>query len=151
MMTAKPTKRNKELTGEYTKPITMAIPHSDTPANGSGDVATLTSCLLRPMLLGAGLCGAVRVRAAAGAAAYGQSRVACVEVCSVSARAEWGAAASGPAFRPGATTAGGRPGSGGRGGRECTCRVRVVGIGVRAAAALAGCGVRAAWAGVELK
>ena len=27
-------------------------------------------CLLRPMLLGAGLCGAVRARAAAGAAAY---------------------------------------------------------------------------------
>jgi hypothetical protein len=67
----------------------------------------------------------------------------------VSARAEWGATASGPAFLPGAATAGGRPGSGGRGGRECACRARVVGVGVRAAAARAGCGVRAAWAGVE--
>ena len=43
MMTAKPTKRNKELTGEYIKPITPAIPHSDTPASGSGDAATLTT------------------------------------------------------------------------------------------------------------
>jgi len=82
-------------------------------------------------------------------ARVGRSRVACVEVCAVSARAEWLAAASGPAFRPGAATAGGRPGSGGRGGRECACRARVVGIGVRAAAVRAGCGVRATWAGVE--
>jgi hypothetical protein len=43
MMTPKPTKRNKELTGEYSKPITMTIPHSDTPASGSGDAATLTT------------------------------------------------------------------------------------------------------------
>jgi hypothetical protein len=43
MMTPKPTKRNKELTGEYIKPITPAIPHSDTPASGSGDAATLTT------------------------------------------------------------------------------------------------------------
>ena len=43
MMTPKPTKRNKELTGEYIKPITPAIPHSDFPASGSGDAAPLTT------------------------------------------------------------------------------------------------------------
>ena len=34
-ITVKPTKGNTELTGEYTKPITTAIPLSDNPASGS--------------------------------------------------------------------------------------------------------------------
>ena len=42
-ITAKPTKRNKELTDECAKPITTAIPHSDTQASGSGDAALLTT------------------------------------------------------------------------------------------------------------
>jgi hypothetical protein len=42
-ITAKPTKINTELTGEYTKPITPAIPISDTPASGSGDATLLTT------------------------------------------------------------------------------------------------------------
>jgi len=41
--TAKPTKSNTELTGKYTKPITTAIPLSDTPASGSGDATLLTT------------------------------------------------------------------------------------------------------------
>ena len=43
MITAKPTKSNTELTGEYTKPITTAIPLSDTPASGSGVATLLTT------------------------------------------------------------------------------------------------------------
>jgi hypothetical protein len=43
MITAKPTKSNTELTGEYTKPITTAIPLSDTPASGSGNATLLTT------------------------------------------------------------------------------------------------------------
>jgi hypothetical protein len=50
--------------------------------------------LLRPMLLGAGLCGAGRARAAAGAAACTSpgraARVACAGVYAVPARAGWG-------------------------------------------------------------
>ena len=42
-MIARPTKRNKEFTGEYAKPNTTATPHSDTPASGSGDAASLTT------------------------------------------------------------------------------------------------------------
>ena len=43
MMTPKPSKRSKELTGEYITPITPAILHSDTPSSGSGDAVTLTT------------------------------------------------------------------------------------------------------------
>ena len=41
--TAKPTKSNTELTGKYTKPITTAIPLSDTPASGGRDATLLTT------------------------------------------------------------------------------------------------------------
>ena len=40
---ARPAKRNKEFTGEYTKPNTTATPHRDSPAGGSGDAASLTT------------------------------------------------------------------------------------------------------------
>ena len=40
---ARPAKRNKEFTSEYAKPNTTATPHSDTPASGSGDAASLTT------------------------------------------------------------------------------------------------------------
>jgi len=42
-ITAKPTKSNTEPTGEYTKPITTAIPLSDTPASGGRDATLLTT------------------------------------------------------------------------------------------------------------
>jgi hypothetical protein len=42
-ITAKPIKINTEPTGEYTKPITTAIPLSDTPTSGSGDATLLTT------------------------------------------------------------------------------------------------------------
>jgi len=46
----RPTKRNKEFTGEYAKPNTTDTPHSDTPASGSGDAASLGTRLRRPSL-----------------------------------------------------------------------------------------------------
>ncbi len=49
---------------------------------------------------------------------------------------------------PGAAAAGGRPGRRQRGEWAYDCRARVVGIGVRAAAARAECDMRAAWARV---
>ena len=42
-ITAKPDKRNKEFTGEFTKPNTTTTSHSDTPVSGSGDAASLTT------------------------------------------------------------------------------------------------------------
>jgi hypothetical protein len=42
-ITAQTTKSNTETTSEYTKPITMAIPLSDTPTSGSGDATLLTT------------------------------------------------------------------------------------------------------------
>ena len=47
---AKPAKRNKEFTGEYAKPNTTDTPHSDTPASGSGDAASLGTRLRRSSL-----------------------------------------------------------------------------------------------------
>ena len=38
---ARPTKRSKGFTSKYTKPITTATLHGDTPASGSGDAASL--------------------------------------------------------------------------------------------------------------
>ena len=39
----RPTKRSKEITGDYAKSITTATPHCDTLATGSGDAASLTT------------------------------------------------------------------------------------------------------------
>ena len=43
MMTPGPAKGDGELAGEYITPITLAIPHSDTPSSGSGDAVTLAA------------------------------------------------------------------------------------------------------------
>ena len=40
---ARPAKRRKEFTGEYANPITTASPQGDTPVNGSGYAAPLTT------------------------------------------------------------------------------------------------------------
>jgi hypothetical protein len=45
---ARPAKRNKEFTGEYTKPNTTATPHGNTPASDSGDAASLTGEYAEP-------------------------------------------------------------------------------------------------------
>jgi len=93
--------------------------------------------------------GMPAVGAAACAGPVGWLRVACIGVCAVSARRARPRRGLHCRVSVGRIGSGWSPGRRKRGGWAYACRARVVGIGVRTAAARAECGMWAAWARVE--